>query len=179
MAAPFEIVCAPYDVYVAPALTAFPNVDTPASAFASATSFASGWKLSGTSGAKNYDDTGVAVGQPQTVNTFTPAGSTTPRKVWRTGEELTVTYTLADVSPEQYALTINNATVTTVAAASATAGTKSFELMRGVGVATHAVLVRGISSVDDSLIAQYEIKAAYQGGSPTVTYSKQNPAELA
>lgn len=170
MAAPFEIVCAPYTVYVAPVGTAFPATDAvPASA----------WKLSGTSGAKNYTDAGVTVTHGQTISEFTPAGSTTPRKTWRTAETLLVAYTLADVSPDQYAAVLNNAAVTTVAPGTTQAGEKHFELMRGVQVNTNAILVRGISSVDEALTAQYEIPCAYESGNPAPTYSKANPAELA
>lgn len=171
IAAPFEIVCAPYTVYVAPVGTAFPAVDlaTPATP----------WKLSGTSGSKNYTDAGVTVTHGQTISEFTPAGSTTPRKTWRTAETLLIAYTLADVSPDQYATVLNDAAVTTVAPATGTAGDKHFELMRGVQVNTHALLVRGISSVDDSLNAQYEVPCAYESGNPAPTYSKANPAELA
>lgn len=168
--APFEIVCAPYTIFVAPTGTAFPATDAaPAVA----------WKMLGTSGNKNYTDAGVAITHGQTISEFTPAGSTTPRKVWRTGETLTITATIADVSVAQYALIMNNATVVTVVPGLTQAGESHFELMRGVQVATHALLVRGISSVDETLTAQYEVPVAYQGGNPAPTYSKANPAELA
>lgn len=170
MAAPFEIVCAPYTVYVAPVGTAFPAVNAAP---------ASTWSLSGTSGNKNYTDAGVAVTHGQTISEFTPAGSTTPRKVWRTGETLQVGYTLADVSPTQYATVMNNATLNTVASASGSPGNQNFELYRGVQVATNAILVRGISSINEIYNAQYEIPCAYQGSSPAPVYSKANPAELA
>jgi hypothetical protein len=173
--APFEIVCAPYTVYVAPIGSAMPAIDDDEAAILATPD----WNLLGTSGAKNYTDAGVAVTHGQTVSDFTPAGSTTPRKVWRTGETLTVGLTLADVSPEQYALVINNAAISTVAAGVGTAGEKHFQLMRGVQVSTHAILVRGISSVDEALNAQYEIPCAYEAGNPAPTYSKANPAELA
>lgn len=170
MAAPFEIVCSPYTVYVAPVGTPFSDVDeVPGAPFV----------LSGTSGNKNYTDTGVVCTHGQTLNEFTPAGSTTPRKVWRTGETLLIAYTLADVSPDQYAQVINDAAVDVVAAGSDVPGDKHFELYRGVDVATHCLIIRGISSVDDSMFAQYEVPCAYEGGSPAPAYSKQNPAELA
>lgn len=167
---PYEIVCAPYTVYTATVGTAFPAVDAAPGA---------GWTEVGTSGSKNYTDTGVTVTHGQTINTFVPAGSTTPRKAWRSGETLTVAFSLADVSPEQYALVLDNVAVTNTAAAAGVAGTKSFELMRGQQVNMYALLVRGISSVDESLTAQYEVPAAYQSGTPAPVYSKQNPAELA
>jgi hypothetical protein len=167
---PYEIVCAPYTVYQAPTTTSFPKLQTTPAA---------PWVLWGTSGNKNYTDDGVAINHGQTVNTFTPAGSTMPRKAWRTEEMLTVTFTLADVSPSAYAMALDNAAISTVTATTSVAGDQHFELMRGISVKMNAVLVKGISSVDESLAAQYEIVAAYQSGSPAPTYSKQNPAELA
>jgi hypothetical protein len=174
---PFEIVCAPYTVWTAPVGTAFPTVDedptppTPPST--------PGWVTWGTSGDKNYTDDGVAISHGETVNTFTPAGGTMPRKAWRTDETLTISFTIADLSPEQYAMALDNAAITTVAATGSVAGTKSFELMRGVEVGMAACLVRGISPVDETLTAQYKIPAVYQSGTPAPTFSKQNPAELA
>lgn len=169
MAAPFEIVGAPYTVYTAPVGTAFPDIDAAPGV---------GWVLLGTSGAKNYDEDGVTVSHGQNIETFTPAGTTVPRKAFRTEEDAKVSLKLADLSPAVYAKVLNDATVTTVAAGAGTPGEKSFSIVQGVNVATLALLVRGPSSVDDSLNAQYELPSVYQSGEPEPQFTKGQVALL-
>lgn len=166
---PYEIVCAPYTVYQAPVGTAMPALNA---------SPAAPWVVWGTSGNLNYTEDGVTVNHGQTVNTFTPAGGTMPRKAWRTEEMLTVTFTLADMSPTQYAMAMDNATLATVTA-TASGADLHFELYRGVNVKQAATLIRGISPANEALTAQYELPNTYQSGSPSPTFSKQNPAEMA
>lgn len=169
MAAPYEIIGAPYTVWIAPVATAFPLIDAAP---------AGTWKKLGTSGDKNYDEDGVTVTHGQNIETFTPAGSTVPRKAFRTEEGVTVGLNLADLSPEQYALALNNAAVTTVAASGAVAGEKSFSIYQGPNVATFAMLVRGPSSINDALNAQYELASVYQNGEPAPQFTKGAPALL-
>jgi hypothetical protein len=52
-------------------------------------------------------------------------------------------------------------------------------MFRGTQVAGYAVLVRGISPFNDAFVAQYEVPACHQMGSPAPNFSKQNPSELA
>jgi hypothetical protein len=170
---PFEVVCSPYTVWVGPVGTPMPAIDAAEGAFDA------DWTKLGKSGNKNYEDEGVTVTHSQTVNTFTGAGGTAPRKAWRTDEGLMVALALADLSPEQYALALDDAAITTVAAGVGTPGEKRFEVLRGVEVAAFAVLVRGISPVDEALNAQYEIASCYQGADPAPKFSKQGPAVLA
>jgi hypothetical protein len=166
---PFEVVCSPYTVYAASVGASFPLTDASPS---------TAWTLVGTSGNKNYTDTGVTVTHTQTVSTFTPAGSTTVRKAWRTDEGLTVGFELADLSPSMYALLLDNISVSTVVASTAAPGDSHFEVMRGVEVNQYALLVRGISPVNEAYTAQYEISSAFQMGNPAPRYSKQGPATL-
>lgn len=170
---PFEVVCAPYNVYAATVGTAFPNVDT------APTTGAAGWTQVGTSGNKNYTDTGVTVTHTQTVSTFIPAGSTTVRKAWRTDEGLTIAFEVADLSPTQYALLMDNIAVSTQAPTTGVPGDQHFELFRGVQVNQYALLVRGISPVNEAYTAQYEVPSSFQMGNPAPRYSKQGPATLA
>lgn len=167
---PFEVVCSPYTLWAAVVGTAFPAINA-----APATT----WTQIGTSGNKNYVDTGVTVTHSQTVATFTPAGSTTVRKAWRTDEGLTVAFELADISPAQYALMLDNIAVVTQAATGGVSGDQHFEVMRGVQVNQYALLVRGISPVNEAYSAQYEVPSAFQMGNPAPRYSKQGPATLA
>lgn len=169
MAAPFEIVGAPYTVWVADVGTAVPDIDAAP---------AVGWTKLGTSGALNYDEDGVTVSHGQNIETFTPAGGTTPRKAFRTEEAITVSLKLADLSPEQYARILNDAAITTVAAGVGVPGEKSFSIYQGPTVATMAMLVRGPSSVDDALNAQYELASVYQSGEPEPQYTKGQVALL-
>lgn len=124
-------------------------------------------------------DTGVTVTHNQTVSTFIPAGGTTVRKAWRTDEGLTVAFELADLSPTQYGLMLDNVSVQTQAQTAGLSGDKHFEVMRGVQVNQYALLVKGISPVNEAYSAQYEVAAAFQMGNPAPRYSKQGPATLA
>jgi hypothetical protein len=169
MSAPYEIVCAPYVLWIAPVGSAFPAVDAlPGEE----------WMTVGTSGDLNYNDSGVTAAHAQTIGSFTPAGGTTPRKKWRQSEEFTISVEIADLSPVQYASALDSV-LTSVGPAAGVAGNDSFEVMRGVQVEQHALLLRGISPVDEALTAQYEVVAATNEGAPSVVYSKQNPAMLA
>lgn len=174
MAEPFEIVAAPLTLWLAPVDTAFPLIDDADSAIDPA------WIKVGTSGSRNYSDEGVTVTHGQEISAFTPAGATTPRKVWRTSEELTIAVEIADVSPAQYAKALNDATVTTVPAGAGVAGEKSIALFQGDQVATYALLARGLSPADEAMIAQYEVPRCYQASdSIEITYNKGEPAMLA
>jgi hypothetical protein len=170
MAAPFEIVAAPYTIYVAAVGTAFPDV--------SATPGGS-WTKLGTSGTKNYRDDGVTVTHDQSIEEFIPAGGTAARKAFRTEESLIIEFELVDLTIEQYAKGLNDATVTTTAAGSGTAGIKSINLLQGLSVTRFAVVARGVSTIDDAYAAQYQIPIAYQAESPAPAHKKDEPAGLA
>lgn len=169
MAAPYEIVGAPLTVYLAPTGTAFPAID--------AAPLAAWFKL-GTSGNKNYSEDGVTVSHEQSINVFRGAGATGPRKAFRTEEDLIINFSLADVSPEQYAKVINDAAITNTAAGAGVAGNKRFNIWQGLTVKTFALLARGLSSVDDALNAQYEVASCFQNGAPAPVYNKGEPALL-
>jgi hypothetical protein len=170
MSAPYEIVGAPYEIYLAAVGTAFPDVDATPSA---------SWTLLGTSGDLNYNEDGVKVTHEQTLATFRPAGGTGNRKVWRTEEDLKISLALADLSPTQYAKILNDATVTTTPSGAGVAGTKEFDLQQGLSVATFALIARGVSSVDDDLACQYEVPIVYQSANPEPNGKKGEAALLA
>lgn len=166
---PYEIVASPLTVWVAPVGTAFPAIDAAPGA---------GWFKLGTSGDKNYADEGVTVGHEQTIEVFRGAGSTKPRKAWRTEEDIPFTFTLVDVSAEQYAKVLDDATVTVTASGVGVAGKKTFTLDKGVEVAQYALLARGKSPADEQFSAQYQVPRCYQSGSHAVQYGKTAPAGL-
>lgn len=167
MPAPHEVVAAPLTIYLADVGTAFPAVTEPVA------SFAVGWEVLGTEGARNYGDSGVTIAHSEDVEDFVPAGATMATKRFRTGESLELTLDLVDVSPDVYAKVMNNATVGTTPS-----GTKNFSLYRGDQVAQFAVLARGMSGVDNDLNAQYEFSKAFVSVNGDVVWNKGTPAML-
>jgi hypothetical protein len=172
---PYEVIAAPYVCYLAPTtltgpVGGFPNLDTAPPA---------PWTLVGTAGSKSYVNTGVTVSHTQTLGTFVPAGSPAVRKAWRQTEELTISFSIADMSPAQYALQLNNAAVVSQAASGGAPGDQHFEAMRGVLVQSFALLLRGISPFQEAYSAQYEVNAAYNAGAVAPVLSNQGPAVLA
>jgi hypothetical protein len=123
----------------------------------------------------------VAVALPQTINTFTPAGSTAVRKAWRVDEGIQISVSLADMTLEQFSTVMGGLAISAAAGAAGppvVTGNKSVEILRGPLVNAVAFLVRGISPYDETKLAQFEIPGAYQAGNPSPTFSKANPAEL-
>lgn len=163
MAAPEEILAFPLNVYLAVVGSTMPQIDaTPSTP----------WVLLGTTGDLNYDENGVVVSHGEEVFDFTPAGSTMPAKRFRTGESLLTKLNLVDLSPTVYAKAMNGASVTTVAAGVGVAGEKHFSLFRGDQVNSFAVLLKGVSPVDNTLSMQYEIPKAFVSVNGDVTFNK-------
>lgn len=173
MAAPFNVVVYPLTVYVAPTGTTFPAIDD------DETGFDPLWKKLGTAGAHDYDDSGVTTSHAGTTETFSGAISTVARKAFRTTEEFKLGFNLVDLSPEQYALIMDRAGITTVAVGVGVAGEKSFSVLRGITVETYALLARGLSTVEDSQNYQIEVAVCYQSGDPAPVFAKGAPAMLA
>src|SRR5687768_4200929 len=134
---PFEIIAAPFTLWLAPVSTAFPVITAePAEA----------WKKVGTSGDRNYSEDGVTVAHSQAFSQARPAGATGPVKAFRTEEDLLVSLTLWDLTLEQYANSLNGNTVATTAAGVGSAGFKALKLYQGTDVEVMALLIRGTSS---------------------------------
>jgi hypothetical protein len=133
------------------------------------------WIKLGTNGPDNFEENGVMVTHNQTLNPWRSAASTLARKVFRSAEELLLEFTLVDLSIAQYAKVMNDATVNTTAGPPAT---QDFNLMLGTSVATFAMIARGVSPVNDTLPAQYQVPIVYQGASPTPAFKKDVPAGL-
>lgn len=171
---PQEIVACPLQLYVAPLGTANPAIDATASQITGG-----GWTLVGTNGNLDHDSAGVTITHNQTLATFQPAATTAPNKVWRTSEQLEVAVTLADITPTQYALALNDVAVTTVNATTGVAGEQDVPLLQGYQVAVYALLAVGVSALNNSMQAMYCIPAVYQSSNPTPVYKLGAPAELA
>lgn len=171
--APFEIIGAPFTMFVGPVGTPMPAIDDEEA------DFDAGWVKLGTSGDKNYDEDGVSVKISEKIEVFRSAGSTVPRKAFRTEEDLMVGLKLADLTPDQFAQIMDDATITTTAAGVGVAGNKAFSLYRGPDVAQFAVLLRGPSSVVDGMYSQFEVDSAFQSADQEPTFTKGKPALLA
>ena len=84
---------------------------------------------------------------------------------------------LADLSPEQYALVLDAATVTHV---TGSPGERKFKLYRGSAVHFYACLLRGPSSEEESLNMQDWFPFCYQAANQTPKFAlKGGPALLA
>ena len=167
---PYEIIGAPFQMYIAPVGTPFPDVD--------ATPIAP-WALVGTSGNLNQFPEGVTVEHPQSTTVFRSAGSTGVRKIFRTEEDLKLRLQLADMTLEQYRHAINSNTVAAVPASAGVPGTKTMGLSRNHTVATNALLLRGPSPYMADGVMQYEVPLAAQTGSPSTVYRNGEAAGLA
>lgn len=168
---PYEVIAAPWTLYVADVGTAFPALLAAPGA---------SWTKVGTSGDLNYDDaTGVIVEHSQSTIMWRALGDSGSRKIFRTEEDLKVRLKLVDITLEQYAFALNHNTVGTTAAGSGTAGYKKIGLSRGFTVATKALLIRGdVSPYGASYVSQFEIPIAAQTGNPSVVFKKDTPAGL-
>lgn len=171
MTAPLEIVSAPFEVYVGPVGESFPDTDeTPGG----------NWVLIGTSGNLNYTEDGVTVSHQQTIEKFRAHGSTGPRKAFRTEEELMISFTLADMTLENYKHALNQNTVTDVAAAAGVPGYRHINNYQGLDVDQRALLVRGVdaSPYQAGAEIQYEVPVCYESGSKELVSSKGTPMAL-
>lgn len=164
--APFNIIVAPFDVYIAPTGTAFPDVNEEP---------ADPWAKLGSNGNLEYSDDGVHVFFDETVDYHRFLGSTGPRKATRSEESLRIEFELNDLSVEGFAAALGQ-TATTAAGPPAV---KTMPLYRGFAVTEYAVLVRGPSPYMANGAAQYQIPVAVVSSSAEVVYNKTDPAGLA
>ena len=160
---PFEVIAGPADVWTAPEGEAFTaiNVTPPAGLWAS---------LGRTEG-------GVSVQHNQNINLLRVDQTIFPVKAIRTEIGVTVTMSLAEITLETYAKTLNDNTVNT------TGVERNFAMAAGVDVARFAMLIRGpspygeASQVTDWFL-QYQLPVVIQGGSPSVSFTRDDKAVL-
>lgn len=166
---PNEIMVGPLEVYLSPVGTAFPDVDeVPAAA----------WKLLGTNGTLNQAEGGITVSHPQTIKEHMNEGATGPIDAFRTGEGLEFSFTLEDMTAEQYTHAINGEAVTDTAAGTGTPGYRAINLYRGPTVKKYALLARGFSPYDPTLKLQYQVPICYQADNPAPAFNKSAPGAL-
>jgi len=168
---PFEIIAAPFTIWIAPVAEAFPDLDTDPPG--------GNWTKVGTNGDLNYSDAGVTISHAQSMNFWRALGDAGSRKVFRQEEDLMIRVEMVDVSLEGYTEALHRQTPADVAAGSGTVGYKTIGLSRGLSVPTTALLVRGPSPYLDGEFSQYEVPIAAQSGSPEPVYRRDEPAMLA
>lgn len=153
----YEILTGVGKLYVAPAGTAKPSLDTdPAAA---------GWTEVG----ETVD--GVTITLAQEIEEFRTDQRTGPVKATRTEENLTIETRLAQATLENLAQTLGGLTVTTVPAGTGTMGYKWHGLYRGQDVQEFAILFRGNSPYGD-FPAQFYVPRGYFAGETGLEYKK-------
>lgn len=168
---PYEIITAPYTVWIAPVGTAFPVVNVAPSG---------DWFKLGTNGDRSYEEGGVTVAHSKSFNKIRSAGSTGGIKADLNEEDLMVRLSLLDMTLEQYRYALNGNTVTTTAAGSGTPGTKKVGLSHSPGrTREFALLVRGLSPYDEAMTAQFELPRTFDSGNAQPVFRKGQPATLA
>lgn len=166
---PFEIIGAPFDVYVAPSGEAFPAIDADP---------AGQWALLGSNGIRSLGEDGVTVTHEQTINELRAAGSTGPLKAFRAEEGLVVAFALLDLTLEAYTYVLNANTITVTAAGAGQAGQREMGLSRGFVVNEFAMLIRGPSPYDEAMAMQYELPRVYENASAAPQFTKGQAAML-
>lgn len=165
---PYQIIAGPAKVYVAPVGTPFPAIDSEHGVdvdFGTAL-----WTALG------HTDGGVKVAHAQTIVPLRTDQVTAAVKMVRSEEDLEITFSLAELTLEHYAVVLNQ-----VGAVTSGTGFKKINLYRGgSGVETFALLVRGDQlSPYGPYNLQYEVPNAYQSGAPDTEYTKDAKALLA
>jgi hypothetical protein len=158
--APYQILAGPADVYLAATGTAFPAVNA---------SPGGSWTNIGRT------EGGVNVQHSNTVQMITSDQNTGPIKALRTDEGLEVSFSLIELTLENYAKVLNGATVT---AAAGPPAIKTIQLHQGYNVALFAMLVRSYSPYG-AFNGQYQVPVVCQTDQPQVAYTKQDKAVLA
>jgi hypothetical protein len=161
-----EIVFGPMELWWAPVGTAFPDVDDdPTGTFT----------LIGTSGDVNYHEDGVTVDLSQTIEYFTPLGSTVSKCAFRTGQEIMVSVTMVDLSLAQLRVALNLNSVTNDAGPPQTS---AIDLNYGIEVSEMALLVRGTGKSPELAGAnvQFELNRVVEQASHSLSFVKGEPA---
>jgi len=165
--APYEILAGPLDVYFSATGTAFPGIGVTDEAI----------KEGGTWTYVGYTEGGVKVAHPQTIVELRADQVTGPIKAVRSEEGLEITFDLASLTLENYALALNQA----IAGPDiSTPGEKSLPLYRGgFQVETLSLLCRQghLSPYGDEAL-QFEVPVCFNEGSPEDTFTKDNKAVL-
>lgn len=159
-----EIIIETLEPYVAAVGTAFPALSAEP---------ASEWKLVGRQGDLNMSEAGATVTISQAISKFIPAGTPRPRKIWRTEEEWSCAFEVADMTPATLALILDNITVET-------GPPTKVKIERTFEAHLYALLLRGTSPTTEGKHCQFQVSNAYQVANQTAKFApKGGPAFLA
>lgn len=169
---PFEVVAGPAHVFVAPADTAEPQPD--AQPGATPTGYTD----------LGFTDGGVTVQHSQTINEIRVDQTVYPVKAIRTELSVMVSFTMVELTLENYIIAVNGVPGTDVPSTQATYN--QIDLNPGVAVKTMALVVRGPSpyggagdTEETDWSMQYWLPRAYMSGNPQVQFTRDNKAGLA
>ena len=168
--APYEIIAAPFTVWLADVGTSYPAVGAVPSG---------SWLKLGASGDVNINEDGVSVSHPQNVEKLRTLGSTLPVKAFRTEEDLIISFMLLDLRLEMYRHVLNGNSLNDVDAVAGVPGYKSLPFYRGPDVTQQALLIRGLSAYGDGMYADFRVPKVVHIGEPEVISKKGEPSGLA
>jgi hypothetical protein len=165
-----EILTGPFEAWIAPDGTQFPDLDE-------TDLDSAGFVLLGANGALNMDEVGVTLAHEQTMEQTYVYGTTAPVAAHRTQESHRIGFTLIDLSVETLSTLLRGVPndVTDVAAGTGTVGYRHTSLLRGLRVAKHRLLLRGVSAYDPDFAAQYEGFRVFQNANQNATLAKGTP----
>lgn len=156
--APYEIIAAPANVWVAALATAFPEIDDAPGA---------GWFPMG------YTDGGVTVTHNQDIEELYVDQVQAPIKRRRTTESVTVEFSVAQLTIERYAKVLGK----TAPAPSGTPAVVAIDLDMGPDITPFCMLVRGPSPYGEWNM-QYELYSVSQSENPSVSYNREGLSSL-
>jgi hypothetical protein len=166
-----QMVVGPVDVFVAPADTAEPEIDTAPSV---------AWKKFGVS-KKLQKEGGVKVESSQSVE-MERGESTAPLQAFRTEEDVKISLEYMDVRHEILQYVLNGNAISDNAPASGLAGNKSIEIARGPDVTEFAILIRGKSPYVRGKYMQLYVPRVVHTGNTEIGFTKSGvsavPVEL-
>ncbi len=159
--APFSIVVGVAEVWIAPVGESFPAVDATPSG---------NWISLGST-----NDDGVAVTHQRETEIHFKGNSVLPQKASLSETQERISMAFVELSVERYSKLLDDASVSTVAAGSGTAGYKLFNLAPDLN--QYALLIRGPSPVMNAY-AQYEYARVSPIGDRELQYQKVDKTEL-
>ena len=167
-AEPYQLMNGPFEVYVAEPVVLAPDIAIAAADIDAA------WTLLGVDGDKDITEEGVKVLIEQAVTKFRGLGSVATRKMFRTSQDVTIQFTLADASIENYARALNNADI------NLDSHRRLIDLLMTADVAQFSLLIRGDDrSPYGAFNSQWWIPRASHDANVETVYVKGEPVGLA
>lgn len=128
---PYQLMNGPFEVWTAPTVEIHPDVATPSA------SIGGNWTLMGISGDKDITEDGITIMVEQDVQKFRGLGSIATRKMFRTSQDVVISFTLADASIENYSDALDLNPVSNLE------WRRRIQLLMSADVAQQSLLIRG------------------------------------